>query len=513
MGVTPSKQQSKDGWNASLSHSVSMPLNKSKLEAIEGGNKVPWKSRLLSVPKMVNRESSFGNIFGISRKLRPVHEEEVGAFEEFSDLTEEVSIKGTNGKSLHRSVSFQPNWEPSPEWKVAISCKKVKEGALVAENLSPLNASIQFDPAAEWLGSPCKDVVVDRSAGLRSLLTPVQTPSRSFASPTRPASNPQKLLTLRKSFNSGTASSSPCMSKFLARSGSFRESPVMNNIQREVERVSTVDSLTELASSPLFDPLILSTFEKALKGLSDDSYQSSDSSTIDNNSSASESESSSDGVDSFQVLKPGIDSPVIAGEKDGIIIGSPTLRATSFLNRTISFSRVFSLKNDDKNWSGKDYLDRFERICPPAGEGKVVLYFTTLRAVRKTFEDCCMLRLILKGLRVYVDERDVWMHSKFRRELTEIMGATLPVPRLFISGKHIGGAEEVAQLHEEGILENMLEGLATDWREVCEVCSDVRFIPCRTCSGSCKTFLENGVIERCPDCNENGLTMCPLCAH
>ncbi|KAI3813197.1 hypothetical protein L1987_17915 [Smallanthus sonchifolius] len=42
---------------------------------------------------------------------------------------------------------------------------------------------------------------------------------------------------------------------------------------------------------------------------------------------------------------------------------------------------------------------------------KLVLYFTSLRGVRKTYEDCCHVRVILKNCGVRVDERDVSMHS------------------------------------------------------------------------------------------------------
>ncbi|KAH7298119.1 hypothetical protein KP509_25G027400 [Ceratopteris richardii] len=122
-----------------------------------------------------------------------------------------------------------------------------------------------------------------------------------------------------------------------------------------------------------------------------------------------------------------------------------------------------------------------------------------------------MLRLILKGFQIHVDERDVWMHSKFRQELTEVMGAALSVPRLFILGRYIGGAEDVQLLHEEGILGKLLEDLPVECRQVCKICADVRFIPCTLCRGSCKIVTSLGISERCSECNENGLIMCPLC--
>ncbi|GMP30529.1 hypothetical protein CsSME_00005154 [Camellia sinensis var. sinensis] len=165
---------------------------------------------------------------------------------------------------------------------------------------------------------------------------------------------------------------------------------------------------------------------------------------------------------------------------------------------------------------------------------RVVLYFTSLRGVRKTYEDCCHVRVILKGIGVRVDERDVSMHSGFKEELRELLGDGFyggGLPRVFVGKKSIGGAEEIRRLHEEGRLEKVLDGC--DWvvggggggGGVCEACGDIRFVPCETCSGSCKIYYEVDYDEddqefgdesdcgfhRCPDCNENGITRCPVC--
>ncbi|XVF58241.1 hypothetical protein PTKIN_Ptkin07bG0048800 [Pterospermum kingtungense] len=174
---------------------------------------------------------------------------------------------------------------------------------------------------------------------------------------------------------------------------------------------------------------------------------------------------------------------------------------------------------------------------------KVVVYFTSLRGVRKTFEDCCHVRVILKSLGVRVDERDVSMHSGFKDELKELMGdqgSKGGLPRIFVGKKYVGGAEEIRRMHEEGELEKAVEGCeivddngAGD-NGACEACGDIRFVPCETCSGSCKVYYEdddydddvdeeeegeeNGGddqgeygFQRCPDCNENGLIRCPYC--
>ncbi|XP_013675526.2 uncharacterized protein At5g39865-like [Brassica napus] len=169
----------------------------------------------------------------------------------------------------------------------------------------------------------------------------------------------------------------------------------------------------------------------------------------------------------------------------------------------------------------------------PKGNGNVILYFTSLRGIRKTYEDSCDVRVILKSIGVRVDERDVSMHSSFKDELKELLlegkfnndvGITLP--RVFLGGKYFGGAEEIRKLNEDGKLEKILEGCERVEEnkngngQECEACGDIRFVPCETCSGSCKVYNEDDESEKedrdygfqtCPDCNENGLVRCPLC--
>ncbi|CAL1392108.1 unnamed protein product [Linum trigynum] len=214
---------------------------------------------------------------------------------------------------------------------------------------------------------------------------------------------------------------------------------------------------------------------------------------------------------------------------------------------------------------GKDYFDSniismfrksMQELSPshpyhlkkPAKEkDRVIVYFTSLRGVRKTYEDSCYVRVILKGAGVRVDERDVSMHSGFKEELKQLLGGCgggFSLPRVFIGKKYIGGAEEVRRLHEEGQLEKAVEGCEQAESEdgggggSCEACGDIRFVPCETCNGSCKIYNEeeeeedeeledeeeglegeegiNGGdygFQRCPDCNENGLIRCPICCY
>ncbi|XP_058107003.1 uncharacterized protein At3g28850 [Magnolia sinica] len=150
----------------------------------------------------------------------------------------------------------------------------------------------------------------------------------------------------------------------------------------------------------------------------------------------------------------------------------------------------------------------------PGCADRIVLYFTSLRGIRRTYEDCCTVRSILNGFRVPVDERDISMDSAYRRELQNAIGQkTVSLPQVFVRGKHIGGAEEIKQLHEAGELARILDGFPMqDPGVVCDACGGARFVPCVNCSGSRKLFVEDeGQLRRCPECNENGLVRCPHC--
>ena len=122
--------------------------------------------------------------------------------------------------------------------------------------------------------------------------------------------------------------------------------------------------------------------------------------------------------------------------------------------------------------------DRFEKICPPNGEKRVVIYTTSLRGVRTTFEACNAVRAALEGFGVVICERDVSMHSGFREELrTLLKGKQVMVPpRVFVKGLYIGGADEMLKVAEEGLLGDLLDGLPRKKvGAVCVGCGDLRF--------------------------------------
>lgn len=180
----------------------------------------------------------------------------------------------------------------------------------------------------------------------------------------------------------------------------------------------------------------------------------------------------------------------------------------------------------------------YEKLCPPNGGSRVVVYTTTLRGVRKTFEECNAVRAAFEGHGVSICERDISMDRGFKEELRELMKGkedSLP-PKVFIKGRYVGGAQEVLRILEEGKFAELVQGLPRLNNRlcgyVCDMCGGVRFLPCFRCNGSCKMVKQvnqendeakvvglgfkkqlnnNVVVVRCSDCNENGLVQCPIC--
>ncbi|VAH53390.1 unnamed protein product [Triticum turgidum subsp. durum] len=253
-----------------------------------------------------------------------------------------------------------------------------------------------------------------------------------------------------------------------------------------------------------FDPEILSSFREAL---AQDTSPDTASSPADKEKEEPESQKEKkDGADASActpVSAPTRDMPELAG-----IVRA---RINAFQEK-IQERRTSNGARDAKV------------LGPPGGRRRAVVYFTSLRGVRKTFVDGCTVRSILRSYGVRVDERDVSMHAAFKSELAQLLtGPATTLPRVFVDGRYLGGAEDVQAQHEAGELARALEGCdAAPVRKLgcmqaCSACGDVRFVPCETCYGSCKIFVhyedepDDGEFQRCPDCNENGLIGCPVC--
>uniref|UniRef100_A0A7N0RIW0 Glutaredoxin domain-containing protein n=1 Tax=Kalanchoe fedtschenkoi TaxID=63787 RepID=A0A7N0RIW0_KALFE len=152
---------------------------------------------------------------------------------------------------------------------------------------------------------------------------------------------------------------------------------------------------------------------------------------------------------------------------------------------------------------------------PPTADHAIVVYFTSLRVVRRTFDDCRTVRSILRSLRAPIDERDVSMDSAFLEELQEKFGTKkVSLPRVLVGGRYLGGAEEVRQLHECGELKKLIgrsPALGSGGGH-CQVCDGHRFVVCDSCDGSHKVYIDKIGFRSCSDCNLNGLIRCPNCS-
>ncbi|AES99638.1 putative thioredoxin-like protein [Medicago truncatula] len=149
---------------------------------------------------------------------------------------------------------------------------------------------------------------------------------------------------------------------------------------------------------------------------------------------------------------------------------------------------------------------------PPGLENRVVIYFTSLRVIRRTYNDCRAVRSILRNFRVITDERDVSIDDRFRDELNEILNRkNVTLPRVFVGGVYIGGVDEVKQLHESGELNRLIERLPKSNMNGCDCCGGFRFVVCDECNGSHKVYTEKNGFRSCLGCNVNGLIRCPAC--
>ncbi|KAJ0258672.1 hypothetical protein HA466_0074260 [Hirschfeldia incana] len=191
-----------------------------------------------------------------------------------------------------------------------------------------------------------------------------------------------------------------------------------------------------------------------------------------------------------------------------------------------SFKNIHNLLDDDVPSQKRKVIHRLQSLkidrAPrktktlfSTDQGGVVLYYTSLRVVRKTFEECRAVRAILHRLRIPIDERDLTMDSRFHEELQAIFGTKkVELPKVFIGGRYIGGAEEIKKLNESGELRKMVGELPpSDGRfsENCELCRGWRFVVCERCDGSHKIFLEETGFVNCTVCSLEGIVRCSSC--
>lgn len=76
--------------------------------------------------------------------------------------------------------------------------------------------------------------------------------------------------------------------------------------------------------------------------------------------------------------------------------------------------------------------------------GTVVVYVTSFRGVRATFEECRYILDLFHNLRIRVAVKDIYMHQFYHKELEERLKhvyGQVGVPQVFIGGQHLGVRE------------------------------------------------------------------------
>ncbi|KAI9117001.1 hypothetical protein K1719_012000 [Acacia pycnantha] len=106
---------------------------------------------------------------------------------------------------------------------------------------------------------------------------------------------------------------------------------------------------------------------------------------------------------------------------EGLDTEFPILSSASTTKDSTFDKENSNLNKNMKHGSVKLSLDRFERICSPSWENRVVIYTTTLRGAQKTFEACNAVRATIESSGVQICERDVSMDQGFREELRELL--------------------------------------------------------------------------------------------
>ncbi|KAJ4772865.1 Glutaredoxin-like [Rhynchospora pubera] len=201
-------------------------------------------------------------------------------------------------------------------------------------------------------------------------------------------------------------------------------------------------------------------------------------------------------------------SPISTSVSRSLPNSNPHPKPTSSHPESPVIHRTFSLRS-----SRRDSFHLSHHEADQLLSKQVIVYSTSFGAIRKTSDDCRDVLSILRGLRIFFDERDVSMDSRYLAELKMLVGRNkVSLPQVFIDGRRVGGAEEVRKLHESGELRRILEGAPMAGGGTCRACGGVRFVVCGTCEGSHRLYSEKiGKFRTCAMCNENGLVRCGLC--
>ncbi|KAK2891019.1 hypothetical protein QQF64_007172 [Cirrhinus molitorella] len=154
--------------------------------------------------------------------------------------------------------------------------------------------------------------------------------------------------------------------------------------------------------------------------------------------------------------------------------------------------------------------------------GRIVIYTTSFRVVRTTFERCELVRKIFQNHRVKFIEKNIALDIEYGKELEmrcKRVGEPPSLPVVFIDGHYLGGAEKILAMNELGELQDLLTKIErVQHPDTCQTCGGFAFVPCPMCHGSKMSVFRNCFTDsfkalKCTACNENGLQPCSSCSH
>eukprot|EP00041_Stephanoeca_diplocostata_P028915 m.837490 g.837490 ORF g.837490 m.837490 type:complete len:600 (+) comp23461_c0_seq15:514-2313(+) len=153
----------------------------------------------------------------------------------------------------------------------------------------------------------------------------------------------------------------------------------------------------------------------------------------------------------------------------------------------------------------------------------IVVYTTSLQAIRTTRDDCVRMLKLFDLLTLKVKVKDVHLEPNFGKELAErveqydVANVADVLPQCFINAVHIGGLGKVEQLTDTGELKTITKDFPKRTADACAACGSYGFVLCTWCQGSNRSRVHHFNPDprknalKCTVCNSNGLVPCPQC--
>ncbi|CAB1325642.1 unnamed protein product [Coregonus sp. 'balchen'] len=144
--------------------------------------------------------------------------------------------------------------------------------------------------------------------------------------------------------------------------------------------------------------------------------------------------------------------------------------------------------------AGQALFENLPNACGPELTlefGRIVIYTTSFRVVRTTFERCELVRKIFSNHRVKFLEKNIALDCEYGKDLEE---------RCKRVGEPLSLPVRVQHPH------------------MCQTCGGFAFVPCPMCHGSKLSVFRNCFTDsfkalKCTWCNENGLKPCSSCSQ